>query len=376
MNKLNKLGLTALAGTLVTLSAAQAGGVSVNGTMELSWKDLPSNEVTGVPIGMNKNLSFSGSGEFSNGWTFGILHVMNDTMTGQSSSSLNINMGGILTLAYDSGTGGYGANAVDNVVPTAWEEVDYGFATGLSDVGAVTKTHGVMNMTLKAPVSGTALSISYAPRFGNTAIADGGTSGSHATGEFGMDAVLDLWNINSKYIGLRTGAAAEKVSHQNCATTKSAENINGNCSGQKGHAYAATIYQTVRLGPLSAGFQGTYKDPGTAGGVENNQAWVAGAALTLGKYASLSYGKGYDRYYHSGGVAAGGSHDTDDASSSEVDLQHVAAKYHGWSAAINIGPIALKGVVNRVQNEGGAHNSLIEHSNGQRRSEVNLSMAF
>ena len=37
-------------------------------------------------------------------------------------------MGGIATLTYDSGTGGTGANAVDNIVPTAWEEIDYGFA--------------------------------------------------------------------------------------------------------------------------------------------------------------------------------------------------------------------------------------------------------
>ena len=44
-------------------------------------------------------------------------------------------MGGIATLAYDSGTGGYGANAVDNIVPTAWEEIDYGLSTGITDVG-------------------------------------------------------------------------------------------------------------------------------------------------------------------------------------------------------------------------------------------------
>ena len=166
MNKLNKIGATALAGTLVSLSAAQAGGVSVNGTAELSWVDNPGHIVTGSGIGMNKNLTFTGSGEFSNGWTFGILHTMNDTMSGMSSSSMNINMGGIVTIAYDSGTGGYGLNTVDNIVPTAWEEVDHGFATGLTDVGAVTKQHGVMNITVKAPGSGTALSLSYAARMG------------------------------------------------------------------------------------------------------------------------------------------------------------------------------------------------------------------
>jgi len=127
MNKLKQIGLTALVGTLASVSAAQAGAVSVGGTMELSWTNLPEHKVTGQQMGRKKNITFSGAGEFSNGWTYGITHVMNDTFTGQSSSSMNLNMGGIFTVAYDSGTGGYGANSVDNVVPTAWEEIDYGF---------------------------------------------------------------------------------------------------------------------------------------------------------------------------------------------------------------------------------------------------------
>ena len=60
-------------------------------------------------------------------------------------------MGGIATLAYDSGTGGYGANAVDNIVPTAWEEIDYGLSTGISDLGAVSATKGSVHFSVKAP---------------------------------------------------------------------------------------------------------------------------------------------------------------------------------------------------------------------------------
>ena len=113
--------------------------------------------VTGHPLGTKKNISFSGGGEFANGWTYGILHVQNDGMSGLSSSSMNINMGGIATLAYDAGTGGYGANSVDNIVPTAWEEIDYGLSTGISDLGQVSKSKGVVNFALKAPGAGTAV---------------------------------------------------------------------------------------------------------------------------------------------------------------------------------------------------------------------------
>jgi len=376
MNKLKKIGLTALAGTLASVTAAQAGAVSVNGTAEVSWVNLPEHKVTGQQLGTKKNISFSGSGEFANGWTFGIFHSMNDTFTGQSSSSMNLSMGGIASLAYDSGTGGYGANAVDNVVPTAWEEIDYGASTGLTDVGVVTKAHGVVNFTVTAPGSGTSLSLSYAPRMGAGAVADGGTSGAAtSSGHNGIDARLDLWNVNTTWFDIRTGVAAEKVNHPN--SCKNQINTNGDVAVsscvQKGDAYAGTIYQTLGIGPLHAGLQVTYKDPGTAGGIENNKAWVAGVALVIGDYISLSCGRGGDEYYYSdefepetlGYDDVGGK--GDDKSS---------ATYRGCSAAGNWGPLALKFTKNSVDNVGGRPNSLQSHGNSQEHSEINLSMAF
>ena len=58
MNKLKNLGISALAGTLVSLSAAQAGGISVTGSWELSYTQLDHDEGAGNKIGMNKNLGF------------------------------------------------------------------------------------------------------------------------------------------------------------------------------------------------------------------------------------------------------------------------------------------------------------------------------
>ena len=156
MNKLKNIGITALAGTLVSLSAAQAGGVSVSGSWELSYTNLNHQKVTGNKLGMNKNITFGAGGDVSDGGgvTWATTVAASDAM-GLSSASMNINMGGIATLAYDSGTGGYGANAVDNIVPTAWEEIDYGLSTGIVDVGAVSGSKGVVNLTVKAPNSGT-----------------------------------------------------------------------------------------------------------------------------------------------------------------------------------------------------------------------------
>ena len=114
MNKLKNIGISALAGTLVSLSAAQAGGVSVSGSYELSYTMLDHDEVTGNKLGVNKNISFGAGGDLSDGGavTWATTVAMNDGFGDLSSASLSINMGGIATLTYDSGTGGTGANAL------------------------------------------------------------------------------------------------------------------------------------------------------------------------------------------------------------------------------------------------------------------------
>ena len=94
MDKFKKIGLSALAGTLATLSAAQAGSLAVSGGAEISYVQRDSDEVTGNPIGMDKAISFAGSGELDNGWTIGLSHALTDAGA-WSSSALTIGMGSL-----------------------------------------------------------------------------------------------------------------------------------------------------------------------------------------------------------------------------------------------------------------------------------------
>ena len=100
---------------------------------------------------------------------------------------------------------------------------------------------------------------------------------------------------------------------------------------------------------------------------------------------SVSYGEGWDRYRYNnacrGGestsaVTAGGG----DVKCSGVDLdgtggEYTTTKFSGWSAAVNFGPVALKGTRNRVggwgENAGNSGEGLDKH-----HSEINLSIAF
>jgi len=376
MNKLKNIGISALAGTLVSLSAAQAGGVSVTGNWELSYTNLNHTKVSGNKFGINKNITFGSGGDVSDGGgvTWGTTVAMSDTV-GLSSASMNLNMGGVATLAYDSGTGGYGANAVDNVVPTAWEEIDYGLSTGITDVGAVSSTKGVVNLTVKAPGAGSAFSISYASRMGTGHVADGASVGEGGnTKDRGLDVVIDVVNYQSAGFDARWGVAMEyELPGDTCKGMKNETDSQGqklhSCNGGiKDNPYGGSMYFTTKFGPLSLGTQATFKDPmeSAATGIKNKRSIIAGAALTLGDTFSISYGEAWDRYRYN---------DRNRVSASGLGTEYMKIKYRGWSTAMNFGPVALKATRNNVGGWGEAAASS-GHGLDLAHTEVNLSIAF
>jgi hypothetical protein len=378
MNKLKNIGITALAGTLVSLSAAQAGGVSVSGSWELSYTNLNHEKVTGNKLGMSKNITFGSSGDVSDGggvtWASSV--VMSDAM-GLSSASMNLNMGGIATLAFDHGTGGYGANAVDNIVPTAWEEIDYGLSTGIVDVGAVSKTKGVVNLTIKAPTAGTGISLSYVSRVGGGHIADGATSGE-VTGGRGVDAVIDLVDYSGAHFAYRLGFAGEMELKDNDCSGADAERHHTCNASFEGNPYAGTAFTKLALGPIHFGVQGTFKDPMTtsATGYQNLRSIVGGAAFVVGDTLSFSYGKAYEKRKYMdamrGFAATDAPKDNFGAGIKESGPNEwERIEYHGFSVAVNMGPVALKGTKNYVGASG-------ENGTGgpKNHSEINLSIAF
>jgi len=383
MNKLKNIGISALAGTLVSLSAAQAGGVSVSGSWELSYTNKNSEKVTGNKLGVNKNISFGASGDLSDGGgvTWSSLVALSDAF-GFTSGSVAINMGGIATLAYDSGTGGYGANAVDNIVPTAWEEIDYGLSTGITDVGRISSSKGVVNLAIKAPVSGTGVAVSYISRVGGGHIADGATSGE-VSGNTGVDLVLDLVNYSSPHFGTRIGFAGEmelvddSCDDQDKAAKRSCD------SSYENHPYAASAYTTLALGPIHLGAQATFEDLGATAitGIANTRAIVGGIAFVVADTISFSYGKGYEKIRYNDAMrgtgvsqASGSVHGSAGAGAGNGMTgiyEYETVLYSGISAAINLGPVALKATKNHVDGAG-------ENGSSQPRShsEINLSIAF
>ena len=123
MTNLKKLGLTALAGSLVA-TTGYAGELGVSGTAKASYTSGDTVSVTGNPYSMSTAISFSGSGELDNGMNIALAIATDTGSTAFSSSSLVLDMGDSGKLALLNGmNGGYGAAAYKDKMPTAGEEV-------------------------------------------------------------------------------------------------------------------------------------------------------------------------------------------------------------------------------------------------------------
>ena len=124
MNNIKKIGLTALAGSLVTLGSAQAGEMSVSGGINTTLKFGKGGGNTSRSIGADKDVAFTGSGELDNGTTFSMTATTNDDH-GISSSTTTITTPSMGSFTFGSGSGGL-SGAYDEEVPTAYEQVSDG----------------------------------------------------------------------------------------------------------------------------------------------------------------------------------------------------------------------------------------------------------
>jgi outer membrane protein OmpU len=131
MNKLTKVGVSALAGSLAMFSA-NAGELSVSGAASASYITESNDGTaqtavdTGNPMGMDTRLTFSGGGELDNGMTASF-YVTDEINAGDNSfysGEVALGMGDLGTISLNQGAGNVGADAIDDETPRAYEEAD------------------------------------------------------------------------------------------------------------------------------------------------------------------------------------------------------------------------------------------------------------
>ena len=118
MNNLKKVGLTALATSLITTSAF-AGAVSVTGSASINLANQ-SNSTQSNGFSSGDSLNFSGSGELDNGMTVTMKQEIDGGV--MDDRSIAISMDGMGTLTINNHGGSSAMSAVDDVMPTAYGE--------------------------------------------------------------------------------------------------------------------------------------------------------------------------------------------------------------------------------------------------------------
>ena len=133
MNKYTKAGLSALAGSLVAVSAAQADWtVSGAGKMSYTSKGGSSDATeTGGRFGMDRSITVGNSMEMDNGWAVSTSYTID--VASESNSNLKVDMGAMGAIEYNMVDGALGISKIDDTLPTADEEIWNGFASGIAN---------------------------------------------------------------------------------------------------------------------------------------------------------------------------------------------------------------------------------------------------
>ena len=187
MNKFKKVGLTALAGSLVAVSA-QAGELTVTGGANITLKSgtaASTSNVSSRGIGTDKDVAFKGTGELDNGTTFTVFTATNDSQTNLTSGALSISTPsfGSFLMGHHSGAAHY---KYDEEVPTAYEQLSdpAGNLMPANKVGDFMDNNHVTYTSPTFDLGGASITfdLGYASDANDTETGDGGIPGEGTYG--------------------------------------------------------------------------------------------------------------------------------------------------------------------------------------------------
>ena len=276
MNKLTKIGASALCGSLAAVSAAHAGELTVTGGADMTWISLDK-EVTGNPIGIGSNMGFTGSGELDNGIgvALGIYHANTNSYT---ETNIQITVPSLGTFQVDQGSTGTGIDRFDDVTPTVWEESHgAGVATGIDTVSGVSGGANIEYTPNMMP-DGITARIAFSPAVGGGKSADKGSSGDDAStlqSGFGVVAQIDGNNLGMD--GLTVYAGLSNIGQDSAAT------------GISGDKDERTIAFKYAMGAFTIGAQVSEEDLGTSSGVKQYDNMGYGVTFSVNDNLSIGY---------------------------------------------------------------------------------------
>ena len=325
MNNFKKIGLTALAGSLVATTSAMAGSLSATGSASMGLTNVTSSQATtdsnAVTAGngwtMANSVTFAGSGDLDNGMSISVsFEIDHGAAAGtgpMDSHSLTLGMNEMGTLTFSGHGGSTVMGAWDDKTPTASEE-----AWDVNDNNAA-------------------------------AADDGGGDNSF----WYTNTIADSINVYASYTNQSAALGAESYSDIGISytgveglTIAYGEGENKQTAGS--YDEQSTTWITYAYGPLTVGYQTSDSD--VEGGVTSDADSVAySASYAVSDDLSVSYSMHEFEY---------GNTSLSDQESS------------GFSASYTMGSISITAALNQTDNVAGESGADEEGYN------VNFAFAF
>ena len=291
MNNFKKIGLTALAASLVSASAF-AGTMDVTGSASISYAS--GSGITGNAFSMNDSITFKGGGEMDNGWNVTATFLLDnsDGKAGQifDNRSIAIDMDSAGTLEFWGNSSDSIVSAHDDKMPAAYEESWY----GATKPGKGATSTNMFYYSNAVAIDGVKLLASYTPS---------GVAESNSTLEFGA--------IYSGVEGLTLGFASG----------------NDGGGGDTAEVENNNLWLTYAIGSVTLGYQMNESDSEVA--ASDTEFTAMAVSYAVSEDLSISYG------------------------SSELGLEGSAdQESRALGASYTMGSMTLAGAAHRHENEG------------------------
>ena len=298
MNKLTKVGLTALATSLVS-TASIAGELSVSGSAALTYTGLDS-ATDSNPWVMADSVKFKGNGDLDNGMTVSVYYELDGGYTQYDDYNLKLGMGDKGTLSFSgASSSGSGVDSAKDIVPNAYTPV-YELANengGASDNGLLDSSSNNQTGQWGYDVSaaGFDISVSYNPKPAVAAEAETGYSVKYSGlmdglmlmyGAFDDGDIAENYTYGAKYTMGNMTAAFQKTDVDYEATGSTDQDAT-----HMGVSLAINDDLTLSAGRQSVEFTGAAEDEENTG---------IQASYTMG---SISFSGGFNKVESAGGTA-------------------------------------------------------------------------
>ena len=271
---IKKIGLTALAGSLVATSAF-AGELTLTGGATLTYSDYSGTETatataagTSSNWGMDQDMTATGTGELDNGWVVSLSHLMSASGATSSTSSITIDMGDAGSLTYSDALIGGGLRALDDITPTAWEEATDG-TLGERQAGMPS---GVGFSYQLPEIAGASINIQYSDNLSATAnTGAGGVAASGATDDGSSQSIGVSYPIGDTGLTVYGGMGTEGQADGN--------DIDHDTLGFK-----------YTMGAITVGAQRNDEDDTAASSALDLESTIIGVSYMVNENLSISYG--------------------------------------------------------------------------------------